>query len=62
MQITDSVDPAFYYASGFRNENVFILPNQDLVIARFAMPPLVSFGWNMQAFVTGVMGCVGPSQ
>ena len=53
-----SVDPNLFYASGFRNENVFIFPDQELVVVRFAMPPMLALGWNSNAFLTSMLSCL----
>ena len=35
----------FYYMSGYRDQQVWIVPSKDLVVARFSMPPLAGGGW-----------------
>ena len=32
------IEPSLYFATGFRNENVYVFPNLGLVITRHAMP------------------------
>ena len=32
------MDAKLFYASGFRNQNVYVFPDQEIVIARLAMP------------------------
>jgi len=51
-------DPKLYYSSGFRNQNVFIFPDQELVIARFAMPPLAYVFWDTGAFLDDMLSCL----
>jgi CubicO group peptidase (beta-lactamase class C family) len=46
-----------YFATGFRNENVYIFPNLDLVITRHAMPQPIFFGWSQGAFLDGMLEC-----
>jgi len=53
------VDESIFYASGFRNQNVFIIPSKDLVVVRMAMPPLAGHPiFNSEEFVREMMECV----
>ena len=53
-----SIDPKLYVASGFRNQNVYIFPTQDIVIVRFAMPPLVAHPlYDAEEFLTKMLAC-----
>jgi CubicO group peptidase (beta-lactamase class C family) len=52
-------DERMYYASGFRNQNVYIFPSRDLVVVRFAMPPLAAHPiYREVPFLQGVLGCI----
>jgi len=54
-----AVDPKLFYASGFRNQNVFIFPDQELVVTRNAMPPLVAVGvFDSRRFLNGMLSCI----
>jgi CubicO group peptidase (beta-lactamase class C family) len=55
------VDERLYYASGFRNQNVFVFPAQELVVVRMSMPPLLYFGWDKVPFLQGVLSCIRPA-
>lgn len=47
-----------FYASGFRNENVFIFPDRQLVITRLAMPtPAAHPLFDRSAFLDAVLAC-----
>jgi len=49
-----------YYASGFRNQNVYVFPQDDLVVVRFAMPrPAAHPLYRQVPFLEGVLGCLG---
>eukprot|EP00004_Rigifila_ramosa_P022336 TRINITY_DN608_c0_g1_i1.p1 TRINITY_DN608_c0_g1~~TRINITY_DN608_c0_g1_i1.p1 ORF type:complete len:522 (+),score=104.75 TRINITY_DN608_c0_g1_i1:39-1568(+) len=53
-----SLDPDMFYASGFRNENVFIFPRQNIVITRHAMPfPAMHPVFRTEAFLTSMLEC-----
>lgn len=53
------IDPELYYASGFRNQNVFIFPRQELVIARNAMPSIAGVPvWRSDDFLTEMLACL----
>ena len=52
-----NVDPALFYATGFRHQNVYVFPNQDLVVTRHAMPQPLDLDWNQDAFLNGMLGC-----
>ena len=54
MWMADVPEPHFYL-SGFRNQNVFVFQDKELVIARFAMPPLIGSGWDKNAFLAAVV-------
>jgi len=52
------IDTQAYYASGFRNQNVYIFPRQKLVIARLAMPPLAAHPlYDQYNFITSILQC-----
>jgi len=52
------LDRRMYGASGFRNQNVWIFPDQQLVISRFAMPPLVGHPvFQSDPFLRSVIAC-----
>jgi CubicO group peptidase (beta-lactamase class C family) len=53
-----TVDARLYYASGFRNENVYIFPTQELVVARLAMPAIVNLGaYRPTSFLLDTLAC-----
>lgn len=53
-----NVDPAMFSMEGFRNQFVFILPRQDLVIVRLSMPQVIpSLLFNETDFLTDIMRC-----
>jgi len=53
-----SVDPDLFIASGFRNQNVFIFPRQQIVVARLAMPNIPFLAaFDSNAFLTDILGC-----
>lgn len=51
-----------FFATGFRNENVYVFPNLDLVITRHAMPQPIYFGWNQNQFLDGMLQCFDQSK
>ena len=51
------IDEKMYYASGFRDQNVFIFPDQELVITRHAMPPMVYLKWGKADFLNEMLTC-----
>lgn len=44
-----------YYMSGFREQNVSMFPDKDLVVARFSMPKLTGGGFSKQKFLTDIV-------
>jgi len=59
----EGIDPRMFTASGFRNQVVWIMPNQDLVIVRLAMPPpLAVWVFDSNAFVNSVLSCIRPAK
>ena len=54
-----SIEPSLFFATGFRNENVYVFPNLGLVITRHAMPQPTFFGWSQTDFLNGMLGCFG---
>ena len=54
-----NIDPKLFIALGFRNQRVYIFPDQELVVVRLAMPPLVAeYEWNEGAFYEGFLSCL----
>ena len=54
-----SVDDRLFYASGFRNQKVYVFPNQDLVVVRLSMPPLAGHPvWREEPFLESMLGCL----
>ena len=54
-----TVDPELFYASGFRNQNVYVFPSRELVVARFAMPPLAGHPvYRDVPFLEGILSCI----
>ena len=51
------IEPSLFFATGFRNENVYVFPNLGLVITRHAMPQPTFFGWSQTDFLNGMLGC-----
>lgn len=55
-----SVDPNLYFAYGFRNQYVFIFPDQELVITFNAMTPFAAVSvFDSGAFLRQMLSCVG---
>ena len=44
----------YYYFSGFRDQNVWILDSKDLVVVRLSMPRLLGGGFSTSAFLTPI--------
>lgn len=51
------IDPDLFFATGFRNENVYVFPRHNLVIARLAMPDPLYQGWNQDEFLRSMLQC-----
>ena len=45
----------FYYMSGYRDQQVWIVPSKDLVVARFSMPPVAGSDWNAASFLQPII-------
>jgi len=51
-------DDKLFFASGFRGQNVYILPDHELVIVRLAMPPIVMHpAFRHSLFLNRVLAC-----
>lgn len=49
-----------FFATGFRNENVYVFPSRRLVVTRHAMPQPIYFGWNQGGFLDSLLACFSP--
>ena len=46
-----------FFATGFRNENVYVFQSRRLVVTRHAMPQPIFFGWSQNAFLDSLLAC-----
>ena len=44
-----------FFATGFRNENVYVFQSRGLVVTRHAMPQPIYFGWNQGQFLDSLL-------
>ena len=49
-----------FFATGFRNENVYVFPSRRLVVTRHAMPQPIYLEWNQGAFLDSLLACFPP--
>jgi len=57
-----SIDQNLFYASGFRNQFVFIFPDQEMVVAFNSMPSMLAYGmFDLDRFLNGLLGCLANS-
>lgn len=51
------IDEELFFATGFRNQDVFVFPTQELVVVRMAMPAPLYLEWSQGPFLNPLLEC-----